>query len=294
LAFFVGANVTREEILAGIRECAKKLGHAPSYPELQRTVKATRRTIRKHFVTYTQALRECGLERQGGGRHLQMDTLFRDWAEIVRKIGKAPTVGEYEMHSRFSVQPLFTRFGSWRQAHLGMLDYAQEHGLAEEWSDVVHMVRAAQKKGRGTTGKGMAPEQTPARPRILRDRPTYGPPLTPGPLAHGPVNEAGVVYLFGVLAARLGFVVMRIQTEFPDCEAMRQVDQNVWQKVRIEFEYESRNFLKHLHRAEDCDLIVCWTHNWPACPLEVVELRGEISPSGDRVIGKEMQIRGNR
>lgn len=41
----------------------------------------------------------------------------------------------------------------------------------------------------------------------------------------------------------------------------------------IEFEYESRNFLVHQHRVEDCDMIVCWTHNWEGCPLEVVELR---------------------
>jgi len=43
--------------------------------------------------------------------------------------------------------------------------------------------------------------------------------------------------------------------------------------VRIEFEYESRNFLKHMHPANGCDLIVCWRHNWPECPLEVIELR---------------------
>jgi ADP-ribose pyrophosphatase YjhB (NUDIX family) len=274
--FLLERNVTKEEILAAIRECAEKLGRSPSYTELQRTVNVTRRSIRKHCVTYTHALRECGLERQGCGRQLQMDALFQDWAGIVRKVGKAPTVAEYEMHSKFSVQPLFTRFGSWRQAHVGMLEYAQEQGLADEWSDVLRMVRAGQQKGRGAARNGLPLKQIPAPPKIMRDRPTYGPPLTQGPLAHGPINEAGVVYLFGVLAARLGFVVMRIQTEFPDCEAMRQVDEGVWQKVRIEFEYESRNFLKHLHRAEDCDLIVCWTHNWPKCPLEVVELRGVI------------------
>ena len=40
----------------------------------------------------------------------------------------------------------------------------------------------------------------------------------------------------------------------------------------IEFEHESRNFLKHMHPVKGCDLIVCWKHNWPECPLEVVEL----------------------
>jgi hypothetical protein len=42
--------------------------------------------------------------------------------------------------------------------------------------------------------------------------------------------------------------------------------------VKIEFEYESKNFLLHQHVISECDVIVCWRHNWPGCPLEVVEL----------------------
>jgi hypothetical protein len=70
--------------------------------------------------------------------------------------------------------------------------------------------------------------------------------------------------------------VTRVQTEFPDCEAMWEILPEKWQRVRIEFEYESKNFLRHFHQARECDLIVCWTHNWPECPLEVVELKKEI------------------
>lgn len=42
--------------------------------------------------------------------------------------------------------------------------------------------------------------------------------------------------------------------------------------MRIEIEYESRNFRKHQHHAGGCDMIVCWVHNWKECPLEVIEL----------------------
>jgi hypothetical protein len=100
--------------------------------------------------------------------------------------------------------------------------------------------------------------------------------MRPCPLVCGPVNEQGVIFLFGVMAEKLGFVVLRIQTEFPDCEALMQVEEVKWERVRIEFEYESRNFLKHLHEAGECDVIVCWRHNWPECPLDVVELRERI------------------
>jgi hypothetical protein len=43
--------------------------------------------------------------------------------------------------------------------------------------------------------------------------------------------------------------------------------------VKIEFEYESKNFLLHQHVISGCDVIVCWRHNWPGCPLEVLELK---------------------
>jgi len=72
-------------------------------------------------------------------------------------------------------------------------------------------------------------------------------------------------------------MVMRLQAEFPDCEAMCEVEPGRWQRVRIEFEYESRNFLAHMHPVAGCDLIVCWNHNWKDCPLEVLELKRAIS-----------------
>jgi hypothetical protein len=61
------------------------------------------------------------------------------------------------------------------------------------------------------------------KPKLLLDRPVYGRPLTPPGLAHEPVNEMGVVYLFGLLGHRMDYVVTRIQSEFPDCEAFREV-----------------------------------------------------------------------
>jgi hypothetical protein len=78
-----------------------------------------------------------------------------------------------------------------------------------------------------------------------------------------------------MVARKLGFCVLRLQSEYPDGEVLRQVARGQWQKIRIEFEFESKNFLKHGHNPRKCDAIVCWLHNWPECPknLEVVELR---------------------
>jgi hypothetical protein len=108
----------------------------------------------------------------------------------------------------------------------------------------------------------------------LKDRAIYGNPTHFRGLRHEPVNEPGVVLLFGMLAKELGYLVEAVQTGFPDCEAMRQITPKRWQRVHIEFEFESRDFRDHGHPASGCDVIVCRRHNWDECPedIEVVEL----------------------
>ena len=93
-------------------------------------------------------------------------------------------------------------------------------------------------------------------------------------LSCAPVNELGVVYLFGVLHDTLDFKIESIQSGFPDCVARRKVGQNRWVEVRIEFEFDSKSFLAHRHNPDGIDVIVCWIHNWRECPkrIEVIEL----------------------
>jgi len=117
----------------------------------------------------------------------------------------------------------------------------------------------------------------------MYDRPEYGDLLNFPSLRHAPSNEQGVIYLFGIMAERLGFTVERMQNAFPDCRAKRRRRGiRKWQDVTIEFEFESRNFQEHRHDPAGCDIIVCWEHNWADCPenIEVIELREEIKRLG--------------
>lgn len=106
----------------------------------------------------------------------------------------------------------------------------------------------------------------------------YGEPIDYKGLRHAPINELGVVFLFGIMSRDLGFVVESVHSAFPDCSAKRLVDarRQRWETVTIEFEYASHNFQFHGHRKEDCDLIVCWIDDWPGCPVEVISLKDEI------------------
>lgn len=104
-----------------------------------------------------------------------------------------------------------------------------------------------------------------------------------------PVNELGVVYLFGVQHETFDLKIESIQAGYPDCIARRKIGKNRWEEVRIEFEYESRSFEKHRHDPDGVDVIVCWVHNWKECPqrIEIIELSTILS----KVEGIDGQIK---
>jgi len=283
---FKSPSKSKQEVIAAIRECAEKLGHSPSYPALKKMKNITHADFRKNFGTYTRALREAGIEPRGGGHMVGLEHLFKDWAEIVRSLKKTPSLSEYELHSKYSARPLLRRYGTWGNVPRGLREFAERNNLGRTFADLMPFIaeqernRVVVKHGRVERGEDGTP--LTRKPRYLPDRPVYGPPLGPASIANGPINESGVIYLFGTVAARLGFVVMRIQAEFPDCEAFREVEPGRWQPIKIEFEFESRRFAAHGHNAKDCDVIVCWQHNWAECPehIEVIELQSVIRAMG--------------
>jgi hypothetical protein len=264
--------MTRQEVRAAILAVAEKLNYVPSIPELMKHAGLERAEIRKHFGNYKQALEECNLQVPERGRKVEIDRLFLDWAEVVRSIKKLPTGFEYEQRGKYSIRPLKRCFGSWDLVPEGMKLYAEEHGLAGEWSDVLELVG---QDGGQRGGAAMSTELAK-----LDGRPIYGALIAAWGHVYGPTNEGGVISLFGAMAASLGFLILKVQTEFPDCEAVRVAGKDRNRPVKIEFEYESRNFLRHMHDPAKCDIIVCWEHNWPECPLEVIDLKKEIAGLG--------------
>jgi len=94
-------------------------------------------------------------------------------------------------------------------------------------------------------------------------------------LVYAPLHENGVLFLCGRVANDLHMYIEEIKPGFPDCVARRFTGKG-WERVRIEFEYQSSNFHQHKHDPKDCDIVVCWKHDWKDCPLEVIELQTEI------------------
>ncbi|HET6843209.1 MAG TPA: hypothetical protein VFK06_16265 [Candidatus Angelobacter sp.] len=267
--------MTKEEILSALHDCVRKLGRNPRVRELRRMCGVTEDAIYKNFGSLAQALRAAKLEPMGSGFEVRTSTVLLDWAALARRMGRLPSARSYAKSGRYSTSPLVKCSGRWQYVPQAFLHFVHEEGIESEWDDVIQLIsRKPAGDNRGKLRTKASPSRRWDQPVLLRDRPIYGEPLPMPGLACEPVSEIGVVYLFGMVAGQMGFMVQRMQTGFPDCEAMRRVEPGKWQRVSIEFEFESRNFMKHRHHADACDVIICWRHNWPECPerLEVIEL----------------------
>lgn len=270
-----------DDILNAIRKITAERGATPSRAQFIAASGITEYHVLKFFPAWNEAVRAAGCEPDLRNVKLSDDDLLIDWGAVVRANRSIPTRSTYRREGRYSVGVFDTHFGPWATMPERFRGFAAGK---PEWADVVAFLPVPPPpRGSSLPPEGDGSEPAPAlavdmggraRHAKLQDRPTYGDPIDFRGLRHAPVNEQGVVLLFGMVAHELGYLVEVVQTGFPDCEAKRQVASGQWQRVRIEFEYESRNFRDHGHDPQQCDVIVCWRDNWAECPedLEVVEL----------------------
>lgn len=272
----------RDEVLNAIRAAAKALGRPPSRSEFKASSGMTEYQVLKHFPSWREAVRAAGLEPHSTNVPIDPEVLLEDWGEFVRRERRIPTRDQYRRDGTYSPGVFEKKFGPWSAVPSKFREFAQDKS---EWADVVALLPIEQARAPfpassvvSGQSSSSASASTNHRHSRLDDRPTYGNPIDFRGLRHEPVNEQGVVFLFGMVAREMGYHVEAVQTGYPDCEAKRQVDAGKWQRVRIEFEFESRNFRDHGHPPDGCDVIVCWRHNWAECPpsLEVVELSSVI------------------
>ena len=245
-----------ESLLAEIRRVAELLGKTSlTRTEFNQHGKVSSSAIEKRFGTWNEALLRAGLE-QSVRRDIPTEELFDDIERVWNELGRRPTYDEFSKLSRFSVRPLVDRFGGFMKALEAFIQHRNKSDAAPS-----AVSRPPTRSTHVPTGSR------------TRKRPSYGRLINFRGMQHAPLNELGVVFLFGMLAKELGFVVEAISAEFPDCEAKRlALSGDRWEKVAIEFEYKSSNFQKHGHATEDCDLIVCWEHDWEGSPIEVLAL----------------------
>jgi HNH endonuclease len=263
----------QQHILDSIAAIARGLGRAPSRSEFVSLSGITDYHVLQCFPSWNDAVRAAGLHPYTLNVRLEDSALLEDWGETVRRNRKIPSRRTYRREGQYDTRTVERRFGPWSSLPGVFRSFAASK---PEWADVVALLPVPVVKQDHGSNNGLASPILPKKTRHvpLKDRATYGNPTHFRGLRHEPVNEQGVVLLFGMLAKELGYVIEAVQTGFPDCEAKRQIAPERWQRVQIEFEFESRSFRDHGHPASDCDVIVCWRHNWDECPehIEILEL----------------------
>lgn len=242
-------------------DVAKKLGLTTiSQAEFAKQAGTSYRPIHRLFGSWESFAREAGFELHPAyKRRIPDEELFGEFFRITSELGRFPSYQDLS-RSNYSVGTFERRFGNYSGFKMAAMAYGIQQSLIQPEVAEQEVLKPHRQK-----------EATPAYER-LQDHPILGERIDFRGLIHAPVNELGVVYLFGILSQELGFVVESVQSEFPDCHAKRRLPKDKWQTVRIEFEYKSSNFLGHKHDLTGCDMIVCWQHDWSNCPLEVLSL----------------------
>lgn len=274
--------LSRDQVIDSARRAALAAGRPISRGDFERATGISQYHIYRLFPDggWSEVKRLAGIDRHPKANEpLSDEQLLRAFHEVVLERGEVPTWAQFASRSRVSADVLRKRFGGLQGTLIRYRDWLL---LNDPGSSVLEslQVRSHNESPPPPRPIGAEPAAVPSwgsHGKVLG--PEFGPPINFRGLRHAPINEQGVVFLFGMLAYELGFIVEAVHASFPDCEAKRAIDnhRHRWQRVRIEFEYQSRTFRDHGHDPAGCDLIVCWEHNWPDCPLEVVELREAIS-----------------
>jgi len=210
-------------------------GFAPSEREYKRVVPSDR-TLRKYFGRYS------GLVQHGG---------YKTARDRIRLVGaqRRNAIWEAERAERAA----------------RALAKAKKSAPAAASASKASIVERSFVEGPALEGILPRAGQAKLPPEMV-----YGDRLHNCGMAHAPVNEQGVVLLFGMLAKELNFEIEMVRTAYPDCEAKRQGKDGKWRKVLIEFEFATSRFD---HDPEGCDLIVCWEDDRNTTGLEVLELK---------------------
>jgi hypothetical protein len=236
----------KESVLVHLKSLAEQLGQDTiSIADLKEHGEVSVGTLYKKFGGFSKLLIEAGMTP---GRIYNRDKkdMIESLGSLMNNLQREPTQAEISRHLPYNARHFINDFGSMKNA----FDLAQE---------CVNTLGASLKK-------------INLNIKEKKDRRRYGELIQFRGMQHAPVNELGVVFLFGMIAHELNFRVESVQAGFPDCDAKYKRPDGTFERVAIEFEFKSSSFQQHNHDPEKCDLIVCWENDWKNCPLEVIEL----------------------
>jgi hypothetical protein len=272
-------ELNRDVIIEAARRAAAESTEPMSRADFERVTGISQYHIYRNFPDggWSEVKDLAGLARHPkDNQPLTDEELLLAFHEVANELGEVPTWSVFNATADISADVIRRRFGGLQGT---LRKYSEWLGANDPDSPLLAKLNLRSKHELPVPPKaddknrGDEPAHVFSWEQI--DGPQFGPPIDFRGLRHAPINEQGVVFLFGMVAFELGFIVEAVHAAYPDCEAKRRIDDKGgrWQRVRIEFEFRSRSFLAHGHDPLKCDLIVCWEHDWVDCPIEVIELR---------------------
>jgi Homing endonuclease associated repeat len=278
-------NEKQQEVIQEIRRIASKLNKdSLTKRDFIEHSSMLISTVMSRFGSWNRAIESAGLmpnsntfePRSYEARYTEEELLI-EIIRLTKELGKEPSDDEMTALGKYSPHPYRKKWGKFINAR--QIAYAK-YGFPEGEES------STQESNKSKVPLRKQEQEIPNsihKPNTLSSKTTkkvqYGEPIDFRGLRHAPINEQGVVYLFGIVSHELGFLVESVRTGYPDCEGKRCVDEKrqIWERTLIEFEFKSGNFRVHGHDPNECDLIVCWIHDWQDCPLEIIELRSAIN-----------------
>ena len=224
------------EKLQGI---AKELGATTvARHEFLRRSGASERRIQRLFGSYNDLVLASGLSPRAFPTSDAPTYFDQDLLNKVVRVLRLPdsklTRVFFEQNASVSTSACERRFGGW----INTIKAAGELLKPDEEASLLQRIREYTAPNlpprKATTPSAETPEDEeeggPPQPESAEHAIVpaglanlYGDFINFRGLQHAPVNEQGVVFLFGMICRELGYVVEIVKPGFPDCEAKRRV-----------------------------------------------------------------------
>jgi hypothetical protein len=297
--------LSKDRIIEEIKRVAGKLGSKSLKQkdfELNSTIPIN--TVKYYLGPWEQALEQANLAAGQGEtkkepkerelKEKEQDKLLLELLRIFNASGEEPTSLLVDTKGRYGEHEYRKHWKSLHEAFLlarKKFPEKFEHFKKEDSSISIEDAERALEtypladQHGGGEEENMGESKVKYIPRTIKPKQgkkrsrKVGEPINFRSIKHAPVEKMGVVFLFSMVAAELGFAVESISPDFPDCEGKRCVDleNERWEHVRIQIEYKSSDLQKQEWNENECDILICWIHDWDDCPIEILELKSEIS-----------------
>jgi len=260
-----------KEVIADIQRIAKEKNTDTMTQRLFKNNSNISMSKINNRFSFSELVKRAGLKIDTSRRKKTDYELWEELLRVCNKLNKIPRRLQFNRNSTFADTIYVKRYSNWNNVLLNFKKWLKENKPSSKFINLIP-----------DQEKIKTPKITKTKTIVSKDfvwpsksDTFYGPPMNFRGLIYEPINEQGVIFLFAKISEEIGFNIEALRSGYPDCEGTRLIDKskNKWGPVLIEFEYNSKSFLDHGHDPEKCDVIVCWTNDWPECPLEVIELK---------------------